>query len=263
MSLQHFFLESQVLGDETDEVFALDLTADDLHHAQVLRLKPGEHIVVIDGQSDYFECEIVSVSRDSLSVRITSKETQAQSPFEIWLVQGLAKGEKMDTVIRQVTEIGVAGVLVFQAQRSTVKLDAAKAAKRRERWEKIGRSAAMQSGRRQLPTIAGPLKLTDLVEALGDFDWVIIGWEEAPLESSLAALLTCGILPPPRPLKIAVVVGPEGGLTTREVEALAGTGARSDVVSLGETILRTETAGVLMPALVKFGLELETQREAL
>ena len=98
MSLPHFFLREQVLAFESAPVFALHLDADDTKHAKVLRLAVGEHIAVVDAVSDYFECEIVSFEGDELSVSIAQKLSSYARP-EVVLVQGLAKGEKMDTIV--------------------------------------------------------------------------------------------------------------------------------------------------------------------
>lgn len=228
MSLPRFFLENQVLAAETEAVFPLRLEADDAKHARVLRLAAGEHIAVIDADQDYFECEIVDFADELPLVSIARHEDASEAGPQVILLQGLAKGDKMETVIRHATEVGVAAFVPLACTRSIVKLDAKKAAAKTERWRAIAKSAA-----------------------------VLVCWEEAPETASLreavhdALLATCT---PVADARIAVVVGPEGGLAEEEVQLLLGCNGRARLVTLGPSILRTETAGIVAPALALYEL---------
>lgn len=256
MALPHFFLTDQVIAEEPNEVFVLRLASDDAKHARVLRLAAGEHIAVIDSAKDYFECEIVSFDEGDLRVKRARRiEDECNLP-NVVLVQGIAKGEKMDLIIRHATELGVKGFIPFACERSIVKLDAKKAAARVNRWSTIAKSAAMQSAQRAIPEVSLPYLLKDLVEFLKSATAVLICWEEAPQVATLSAALShsfeqCGITHP-SDARIAVVVGPEGGLTQNEVDALLSCNPCSYLVSLGPSILRTETAGIVAPALVLY-----------
>ena len=258
MSLHHFFLEDQVLADEGDAVFPLRLAADDLKHAHVLRLQPGEHVAVVDAASDYFECEVVSFDADGMTVRIASKLDAPARPHVV-LLQGIAKGEKMDQVVRHATELGVSGIVPLACERSIVKLDAKKAASRTQRWRAIAKSAAMQAGLAAMPEVSEPLTVREASHALAGATAVLVFWEEAPLDAKIAlaladALGACGCADA-ADARVAVVVGPEGGLPSREVALFHEAGPRTHVVTLGPSILRTETAGVVAPALVLYELE--------
>ena len=128
MSLPRFFVENQVLAAETEAVFPLRLASDDAKHAKVLRLAPGEHVAVIDADSDYFECEIVDFS-DALPLVSIARHAEAdEAGPQVILLQGLAKGDKMETVIRHATELGVSAFVPLACERSVVRLDAKKAA---------------------------------------------------------------------------------------------------------------------------------------
>ena len=192
MSLPHFFLREQVLAFESAPVFALHLDADDTKHAKVLRLAVGEHIAVVDAVSDYFECEVVSFEGDELSVSIAQKLSSYARP-EVVLVQGLAKGEKMDTIVRHATEVGIAEFVPMTTSRSVVKLDAKKSKARFERWASIAKSAAMQSGRSSKPVVHAPCSVAGAVDIAKDCDAVLICWEEAELSSTLAEAVSCCI----------------------------------------------------------------------
>lgn len=257
MSLPRFFLENQVLGAEGEEVFPLRLAADDAKHAKVLRLAPGEHIAVIDAASDYFECEIVEFSDALPLVRIARHEGFAEEGPQVILLQGLAKGDKMETVIRHATEVGVAAFVPLACVRSIVKLDGKKAVVKTERWRAIAKSAAMQSGQPAIPEVSEPVSLREACEMLGGATAVLVCWEEAPDSANLREAVQGALAEthtPAADARIAVVVGPEGGLAPEEVDALLSCNPRARLVTLGPSILRTETAGIVAPALVLYEL---------
>lgn len=258
MSLSHFYLENQVLSAETQAVFPLRLATDDARHARVLRLEPGEHVTVVDAAQDYFECEIVSFTDTVPLVRITRHIERTNNDTMVVLVQGLAKGDKMDTVVRHATELGIAGFVPLLCERSIVKLDAKKAAAKVDRWRSIAKSAAMQSGQLSVPEVSLPMTLVSVCELMSNATVLLVCWEEASATARLDDALAVGLaraFTPPEDARIAVVVGPEGGLTQAEVDALLACNPRSALVSLGPSILRTETAGIVAPALVLYELE--------
>ena len=255
MSLQRFFLEDQVLSQVDAPEFTLRLGSDDLKHARVVRLKPGEHIAVIDAASDYFECEIVSFDGD-LAVRIAQRSGAVVRDATVVLLQGLSKGDKMDEVVRHATELGVAAFAPLLCERSIVKLDEKKTATRLARWRSIAKSASMQSGRTFVPDVSSPMGIPDAANFLREATCVLICWEEssggsigAALSRALAASGTM-----PCDARVAVAVGPEGGFSSHEVDRLLSCNPRAYSVSLGHTILRTETAGVVAPALALYEL---------
>lgn len=257
MSLPHFYLDDQVLSAEPGPDMTLRLEAGEVKHARALRLEPGEHIAVVDAARDYFECEVVSFDANGLAVRIAQR-LEAPSRPSVVLVQGLAKGEKMDSVVRHATEVGVAGIVPVACERSVVRLDARKAASRVERWRSIAKNAAMQSGRADVPEVADLCSPAAAAELLAGATAVLVCWEEAPLSSTIAQALRAGLersASPAVDARVAVVVGPEGGLTRAEVDAFRQANSRAAAVSLGPSILRTETAGVVAPALVLYELE--------
>lgn len=257
MSLPRFFLDEQVLADEGEGVFPLRLARDDAKHARVLRLSPGEHIAVVDAVQDYFECEIASFEDELPLVRIASREGAADEGASVVLVQGLPKGDKMETVVRHATEVGVAAFVPMKCARSIVKLDAKKAKAKTERWRAIAKSAAMQAGRAYVPEVAEPKTVDEVAGLVAQATAVLVCWEEAPQTARLAAALQRGLSAcccSARDARVAVVVGPEGGLTQEEVSVLLACNPRAELVSLGPSILRTETAGLIAPALAIYEL---------
>lgn len=257
MSLPRFFLDEQVLADEGEGVFPLRLARDDAKHARVLRLSPGEHIAVVDAVQDYFECEVASFDDELPLVRIARREGAAGEDVHVVLIQGLPKGDKMETVVRHATEVGVAAFVPMKCARSIVKLDAKKAKAKTERWRAIAKSAAMQAGRAYVPEVSEPKTVNEVTELVAQATAVLICWEDAPQTARLASALQRGLAAcscAPRDARVAVVVGPEGGLAQEEVDALLACNPRAALVTLGPSILRTETAGLIAPALALYEL---------
>lgn len=224
---------------------ALPLSDADVHHLRdVARLVPGEEIVLVeDGRA--LVVRLTQVGDEVRGLPIGSLES---SPLpHVTLVQGLAKGEKMDDIVRQTTELGVSRIIPLRAERSVVRLDAAKAAARVARWARIAAEAAKQAQRVDAPSIAGPVAAHELGNLLQG-STVLVCWEDAAGAPGIAEAIADAALTPDE--DVAVVVGPEGGLTETEVALLTAGGGR--LVSLGDTVLRTETAGVVATALALF-----------
>lgn len=227
------------------EAGELPLTATDVHHIRdVLRLRPGDRIVVVDVGGPAV-VRLTGVAEAVAGVRERSI-TSADVP-PVVLVQGIAKGDRMETVIRQATEAGIARVIPFTSERCVVRLDGAKARAKAERWRRIAEESAKQSQRSAVPDVADPVPLVEL-PALLEGAVVLVCWEEAGHVPGIGQALSTVELAPDR--VVAVVIGPEGGLSAAEVESLKRTGAL--VVTLGATLLRTDTAGLIASALVLY-----------
>jgi len=250
MSAHHFFLDNQVIASLTQEQFVLELNEEDARHAKVLRLQVGETISVVDADRDYFLLKIHDF-QDGLPVcSITQKKQLEPASHELILVQGISKGEKMDSVMRGATEVGVDALVPLACARSVAKVDAAKSAKKMARWQGIVRSAAMQAGRTHIPTVYEPCDITQFSHMLTSEDLVLVFWEEASLDATIDAYVDAHREIMADCKRVYVVVGPEGGMEASEVEALQASEAQVAVLTLGPSILRTQTAGVVAPALV-------------
>jgi 16S rRNA (uracil1498-N3)-methyltransferase len=253
MSLHQFFLDKQIIANEDNQLdFVLDFAREDAKHIKALRLNIGEQIAVIDAAQNYYVCEILRIDGSEYSVKVSERGDVATLPYELALVAGIGKQGKLDDVIRAATEIGVGRFMPYTSSRTIVQLDQKRAASRQERWSAIARSAAMQSGQMCIPSVDLPADLLEVAKTLDEFDALLIFWEEAPSDATLKKALAH--LPQKEFLKVAYVVGPEGGLSQVEVEALQASNKNSYLVCLGSTILRTETAGVVTSALCAYEL---------
>lgn len=253
MSLQTFFLDKQDISSERSEEFTLDLCKQDLHHMHVLRLEIGEHINIVDGNKNYFECEITNLSKDEVQVRICTHETSKLhntklSLPNITLFQGLPKSDAMESIIRQGTELGLNSIVPVVTARSVSRPDNTRASKKVQRWAAIAKSASMQSGRRDITEVLIPQTFAAALSMLSSFNCVILFWEEsdvcASFEDTLDKINSSAD-------NIAIFVGPEGGFSTDEVNAICEAAQNVCVCSLGDTILRVDTAAVSAIALLR------------
>ena len=204
------------------------------HLVRVLRLGVGDAVVLFNGVGKDFAATLRSVGKRGAEAEVTDARPVAnESPLRITLAQGIARGEKMDWVLQKGTELGVAAFAPVSTDRTEVKLDAERAAKRLAHWQAILVSACEQSGRARLPRLAEPLSLANYAAA-----------EAAPVKLVLDPTADLGLhdLSLPAAADVALLVGPEGGLSERDLATARAAGFTG--LRLGPRILRTETAGL-------------------
>lgn len=221
----------------------ITLPADESHHAlKVMRVSPPDVMVITDGKGRVARCAASRTDGDRLIAEILEVEERRPVKPRIVVYQGAAKGQKIDGIVERLAELGVAEVWVYESSRSVVKWDDVKVAKLGERWRAIARSAAKQSRSPYILEAGGGLSWTELQRRVAKEPHAVVLWEEAsfPLRTALAGTSD----------RVALVVGPEGGLERSEAESLADAGAQ--LVSLGPQILRTENAAVVTTAALQF-----------
>ncbi len=205
------------------------------HLQRVLRLQAGDACVLFNGDGNDYEARLLAGGKRGQEAEVVAVRpaAAAESPLRIVLLQGIARGEKMDWILQKATELGVAGIVPVSSERSEVRLDAARAAKRLAHWRGIVASACGQSGRGVLPPVSAPEPLAGALAAgaLPPARFLL----DPEAEASIAAM--------PAPDGACVLaVGPEGGWSPRDRAQLEGAGFRG--LRLGPRILRTETAGI-------------------
>ena len=210
------------------------VTGAEAKHAAVNRVRPGERVSVGNGAGLLVSGPVVAGSPAELVVRIEDVRAEQPARPELWLVQALAKGDRDELAVQAATELGVAGVLPWAAERSVVRWDGPKRQKGEERWRSIVREASKQSIRAFLPEV-GPLATTaDLAALAAGGDTVLV--LEPTAADRLAAVGLSGDAG-----RVYLVVGPEGGISPGELDRLRAAGGR--LVRLGREVLRTSTAG--------------------
>jgi 16S rRNA (uracil1498-N3)-methyltransferase len=203
------------------------------HLIKVLRLRAGARAVLFNGDGMDYTAEIVipKAEADVLQVLDAAPASAQESPLRIILLQGLSRGEKMDWVLEKATELGVHRIIPVVTERSEVHLDAERAAKRREHWQRVVISAAEQSGRAVVPE----------VEALRSLDQRLALPIDAEQKWALEPSAARFARHQHPPESIAIAVGPEGGFSERDLAQLQV--AEFNTAAMGARIMRTETAG--------------------
>jgi 16S rRNA (uracil1498-N3)-methyltransferase len=200
--------------------------------SRVLRLSAGDAITLFNGDGLDYPAVISEIRSQRVQVRITGGNAPAnESPLRITLAQAVCRGERMDYVLQKATELGVFCFQPLTTQRVEVRLDASRQEKRMQHWRGVVTSACEQSGRAAVPEIKPPLALNEWLAA--------IGFPQSLVLDPLAGDRLSGV--PVEAGPVAVLVGPEGGLTEDELKLVRESGLRA--VSLGPRVLRTETAG--------------------
>lgn len=205
------------------------------HVARVLRLAAGDPLVLFNGDGHDCHATITAIGKRDVRVRVLDRQAVArESPLQLTLAQGVARGEKMDLIVQKATELGVARIVPLLTERSEVKLDAARADKRLAHWRAVAASACEQSGRARLPEILAAQALPAWLASLdGDAAMRLALLPEATASARALRPDGSGAL---------LVVGPEGGLGERDTTLLHEAGFSG--LRLGPRILRTETAGL-------------------
>jgi len=245
--MSRFFVNPKNVGNTSISI----TEKEDIHHiSKVIRLKKGDKIDISDCVEWEYNTEIISIENEYIETKILDKQKFAREPeVKVTLFQGLPKQGKMELIIQKAVELGVFQIIPLFTDRSIV-TDNGKMGKKIERWQKIADEAVKQCKRGIIPQISEELRFKQMVDKLKNFDLVLFPYENEgnrSIKDSLRSLSE-------KPGKVAIIIGPEEGFSDQEAMALKAVGA--DCVTLGKTILRTETAGLAAIAMTMYELEL-------
>lgn len=230
--MHRFYADDRGVTEETAH-----LCEEDAHHAiRVLRMKPGEPCELFAG-GRRFSGEVAAIGEGSVRVRITNELPSTEAKLRVTLYQGLPKADKMELIVQKSVELGACAVVPVAMSRCVVQLDAKDGRKKQERWQKIAREACKQSGRCEMMQVAEPISFRQLLARLPAHGAAIVPWEDAR-GYSLARFRD----EHPGVTDLAIVIGPEGGMSEEEIARMKDANCRS--ITLGPRILRTETAGL-------------------
>lgn len=226
-----------------------EITGEDVNHIRkVLRLQKNDEIVICDGRgTDYFSViDDITPERVSASI-IRFEKTLTEPPVSITLFQGIPKSDKMDLIIQKCVELGITEIVPVSTARTVVKLEDQKdCLKKAERWQRIALEASKQTGRGIIPRVNTPVNFNQAIKIAEAYENKIIPYEDEKTAGIGSAIKSFG------PGKIAVFIGPEGGFSGEEIDMAREYGLRP--VTLGPRVLRTETAGMAVLAILMYEL---------
>lgn len=211
------------------------LTDEASHHvARVLRARLGDQLTLFNGQGGEYTATITAIDKKNVEVEMLAfTDRQAESPLDIYLAQGIARGEKMDFIMQKAVELGVNHIIPLITERCNVKLDPHREEKRIQHWQSVVISACEQSGRNNIPIVLSPQTLKEwLTQIKADICLVLSPHTQAKLPVQSITSTS----------RIVLLIGPEGGLSSEEIEMAMQHGFHP--WHLGPRVLRTETAAL-------------------
>lgn len=224
------------------------VTGEPVHYlTRVMRLGPGDAIVLLEGDGLAHEARITAAEKTRIEAEVVASSPVYVPPVRVTLYQALPKADKLDWILQKATELGVARIVPLAAERSVVQIEAAKVASKLERWGKIVQEAAEQCERGEVPIVEAPLKPAAV--RLGEGELGVVLAERVDARGLPA------VLAGEPPASLSLFVGPEGGWSPAELAAFEAAGIIP--ATLGPRILRAETAAVAALTLAMARYELE------
>jgi len=227
----------------------LVLTGNEAHHAaDVLRVKAGDEVAVLDGAGGELTCRVETATRKKVQLTVQSRSTEPPPPWRITLVQAIPKGKMFEAIIQKATELGVWRIVPLLSQRVTTHLEGDSIEHKAEKWRQTAVEAIKQCGQRWLPQVDAPTTLPALLARRDKFDLTLA----ASLQDDRKHLRA--YFPPgaPRPKEICLWIGPEGDFAPEEMEAIKSAGALP--ITLGPLVLRSETAALCALSIINHEL---------
>ena len=218
------------------------------HHYlfHVRRLRPGDRVILFDGEGGEAEATVTAVDARSGGLQVGARSAVPVAPPRLTVILSLIKGERMDGSLTKLVELGVGRIVPLAAERSVVRLDGERAERRRERFRALVRAAVQQCRAVQVPVVEPVCRLDQALALTEDADLKLVFWEEAK------AVPVRSVLPERPPARVVMLVGPEGGLAAEEVDLAIAAGFAA--VGLGPRILRADTAAVAGAAILAYAL---------
>ena len=249
--MPRFFVRNKQIKETTIEILGEDVK----HIKNVLRKQIGDDIEICnqDTEKSYI-CKIEKIENESILVNIIEKLKSHDDKIKIDIYQGLPKADKMELIIQKSVELGANAIIPVAMKRCVVKIDSKDEVKKIARWQKIAESAAKQCGRDNIPEIGTITKIENIIKLINEYDSLIIAYENEKNNTIKKELLKIKkTFQQKGKIKIAVVIGPEGGLEEKDVKLLQQNGAK--IVTLGNRILRTETVALNILSVIRYELE--------
>lgn len=246
-----FFVKNQQIKEDKIEIIGEDYR----HLRNVLRYQLGDELEICDEKEIRYRTQIIDYQEKAAICAIQQRvEGTTELPFEVTLFQGLPKADKLEQIIQKNTEMGVCEVIPVEMERSIVKVEEKNKEKKLERWNKIALEASKQSGRQKITKVYEVMKFKNIIENISKYDIVLLLYEN---EKSLTLKQALQKYRKEKKMmqRVAIMVGPEGGFSKKEIDILSRF-ENIQIVTVGARILRTETAGVVALAMLNYEFEL-------
>lgn len=246
--MQRYFIHAEAMNDQQ-----VELVGDDAHHAvRVMRMAEGDQFIATDGQVRSVIAQVIKAEPTKVVASIVEQLTFNHEPaWQVTIAQSLPKGDKMEMVLQKGTEIGAFAFIPFESERTIVQYDGKKQEKQLVRWGKIVKEAAEQAHRDRLPEVTAIYRWKQLMAVIPHYQLVLFCYEKTDFTVGLrTALQQFDHQQLSSPVRVLLIVGPEGGFTVKEVQEAQASGAV--IVTLGNRILRTETAALVGLSCVMF-----------
>ena len=247
--MPRFFVKNEQVKGTSIEILGEDVK----HIKNVLRKQIGDNIEICDQDTEKsYICKIEKIENESILTSIVEELQSYDDKIKVDIYQGLPKADKMELIIQKSVELGVNAIIPVEMKRCVVKIDSKDESKKITRWQKIAESAAKQSVRNTIPEIKNIVNVEKIIQLIKEYDCVIVAYENEKSNTIKSELLRIKENVHDK-IKIAVVIGPEGGLEEKDVELLKQNGAK--IVTLGNRILRTETVALNVLSVIMYELE--------
>ena len=249
--MSKFFVRDEQIKNDIIKIQGQDVN----HIKNVLRKKVGDEIIICNSDKEYtYLCDITKIEKESIECKIVRGLEDFKSNIKVTIMQGLPKKDKMDLVIQKSVELGCYDIQPVDMERCIVKYDEKDKKKKIERWQKISEVAAKQCDRNFIPKVNNIMKLKNICNLLSEYDIVILAYEKEEKIKLKEALKMIKEKYGENEIKIAVIIGPEGGISLKEVEMIK----ENDnvvTVTLGKRILRTETVALNILSIIMYELD--------
>ena len=246
-----FFVKQEQIDGEI-----IEITGEDVNHIKnVLREKIGNELTICNSSKEQnYLCEITQISEELIQCKVIKQlENKVESNIKVTIMQGLPKADKMELIIQKSVELGVYDIIPIEMKRCVVKLKDKDKSKKLQRWQKIAEVASKQCGRDRIPKIETIINVKNICNLLEKYDIVLVAYEKEEKNTLKHELKKIKEKYQNQEVKIAVIIGPEGGIAPEELKQFEEYGASS--ITLGKRILRTETVALNVLSIIMYELE--------
>ena len=232
----------------------LALSERESHHAvNVLRIRPRERVVVLNGVGDELLCEVWETDQRKVTLTVVRKNPVPPPPFQVTLVQAVTKGKAMDLIVQKATELGAHGIVPALSERTVARVESEAISSRVRKWEATAVEALKQCGSAWLPRVEAPLTPQAFVARGEKFDLTLIASLQSDARHPREYFDEFRLERKRPPKSVCIWVGPEGDFTQAEVGAIRAAGALP--VTLGQMVLRSETAAIYCLSVIHYELQ--------